>query len=107
VSLRLYAIHDLKTSGCVARALSLPEAFSRMMAMDERELWLFPRTARVMHLVIIPSRPDDPMFQSGDAVDRKARNDIMAQVLAHGLGRFRVTPVQLDELNAGHSHGLE
>jgi hypothetical protein len=72
-----------------ARGLDLREAFTRIMALMERQ-YMFTRTGRVMHLLMTPQSPDDPPFESGFTVDARARNAIMAQVCAHGLGRFRV-----------------
>jgi hypothetical protein len=89
---QLYTVHDLENPAAIARGLSLPEAFARVMALSGRERWAFARTARTMHIVIFEAQPGDPSFESELAVDRAARNDIMAQVCAHGFGQFRVTP---------------
>ena len=86
-------LHDLAHPRSLpARGLTLDEAFARVMALAGRERWAFPRTARVMHLVLMPCHTDDPVFESTLPVDGQARDDIMAQVCAHGLGQFRVTP---------------
>jgi hypothetical protein len=85
-------LHDLTDpSRPAARGLTLAEAFARVMALAGRERWAFPRTARVMHLVLIPCHTDDPIFDSSLAIDSQARDDIMAQVCAHGFGQFRIT----------------
>jgi hypothetical protein len=60
------------------------------MALADREYGAFPRTARVMHLVVVPSLPNDPVFESSLPVDSQARDDIMAQVVMHGFGKFLV-----------------
>lgn len=84
-------VHDLGPNDRLpARGLTLLEAFTRLMALAERD-YAFTRTARVMHLVMLPLRPDDPIFESTNTVDSHARHEIRAQVLAHGLGLFRVT----------------
>jgi hypothetical protein len=67
------------------------EAFTRIAALSGRD-YAFARTARIMHLVLMPARPGEPVFESPIATDQQARTDIMAQVCAHGLGQFQVTP---------------
>ena len=71
-----------------APGLSLLEAFTRIMAMADRH-YMFTRTARVMHM-LTDRPPGEPRFESAITTDEAARNAIMAQVCAHGLGRFRV-----------------
>src|SRR3569833_2227743 len=90
MSPNLFAVIELSSSTLVAPALSLPEAFSRVMALSGREWWSFTPTGRQMHLVIHPALPDDPPFESWIAVDRAARDDIMAQVCALGFGQNQV-----------------
>lgn len=94
MSPNLFAVIDLTSSTLVAPALSLPEAFARVMALSGREWWSFARTGRQMHLVIHPALPDDPPFESWLAVDRAARADIMAQVCRYGFGQFEVREEQ-------------
>jgi hypothetical protein len=77
---------DIRTD---ARGLSLQEAFTRIMALMERQ-YAFVRTARVMHLMMTCVAPGEPDFLSEFSTDETARRAIMAQVCAHGLGRFRV-----------------
>ncbi len=72
-----------------ARGLSLREAFARIMALAGRH-YAFARTGRVMHLMMTEVMAGEPEFLSEFATDETARNAIMAQVCAHGLGRFRV-----------------
>jgi hypothetical protein len=43
-----------------ARALSLPDAFAHIMALAGYEQWVFTRTARIIHLVMLPGLPDAP-----------------------------------------------
>jgi hypothetical protein len=74
-----------------ATGLTLLEAFTRIAALSGRD-YAFTRTARVMHLVLMPAKAGERVFESQLAVDRLARADIMAQVCAHGLGQFQVTP---------------
>jgi hypothetical protein len=91
MSPNLFSVAQIGNQAPIARGLSLPEACARVMALSGRERWAFTRTARVMHLVIFDPRPADPSFESEQAVDRAARNDIMVQVCAHGFGQFRVS----------------
>ncbi len=80
-------LHDLAhPAGPPARGLTLEEAFARIMAFAGRERWAFPRTARVMHLVLMPCHTDDPVFESTLPIDGQARADIMAQFARMGLG---------------------
>jgi hypothetical protein len=72
-----------------ARGLTLTEAFCRIMALMGRH-YAFARTGRVMHLMMTDVGSDEPEFLSEFSTDETARNAIMAQVCAHGLGRFRV-----------------
>lgn len=88
----LFSVTEIANLAPIARGLSLPEAFARVMALSGRDGWGFTRTARVMHLVIFEAQPGDPVFESQIAVDRAARKDIMAQVCAHGFGQFQVIP---------------
>lgn len=74
-----------------ASGLTLVEAFTRIAALAGRD-YAFTRTARVMHLVLMPAGAGEPLFESPLAIDRQARADIMAQVCAHGLGQFQVVP---------------
>ena len=106
-----FSLHDLaQPQRPPARGLTLPEAFARVMALAGRERWAFPRTARVMHLVLIPCHTDDPIFESTLAVDSQARDDIMAQVLAHGLGAFRASldkpSERFEQHNSAKRHAL-
>jgi len=94
MSPKLFSVVDVSNSTLLAPALSLPEAFSRVMALSGREWWSFARTGRQMHLVIHPADPDDPPFESWLAVDRAARADIMAQVCRHGFSQFQVREEQ-------------
>jgi hypothetical protein len=77
---------DIRTD---ARGLTLAEAFTRIMALMDRR-YAFARTARVMHLMMTRVEEGEPEFLSEFATDETARNAIMAQVCAHGFGRFRV-----------------
>jgi hypothetical protein len=72
-----------------ARGLTLAEAFARIMALMGRH-YAFTRTGRVMHLLMTEVGDDEPEFSSEFTTDETARNAIMAQVCAHGFGRFRV-----------------
>ena len=72
-----------------ARDLTLQEAFTRIMALMGRE-YAFARTCRVMHLMMTGVKEGEPEFLSEFTTDETARNAIMAQVCAHGFGRFRV-----------------
>ena len=72
-----------------ARGLTLMEAFTRIMALMNRH-YAFARTGRVMHLMMTDVGSDEPEFLSEFSTDETARNAIMAQVCAHGFGRFRV-----------------
>ena len=72
-----------------ARGLTLQEAFTRIMALMGRE-YAFARTCRVMHLMMTGVKEGEPEFLSEFTTDETARNAIMAQVCAHGFGRFRV-----------------
>jgi len=92
MSPNLFSVLDFGKSDLIAPGLSLREAFALVMALSGREWWSFARTGRQMHLVIHPAQPGDPPFESWLAVDRAARNDIMAQVCAHGFGQFCVVP---------------
>lgn len=87
-----------------ATGLTLVEAFTRITALAGRD-YAFTRTARAMHLVLMPAKANDPVFESSIAIDGRARADIMAQVCAHGLGQFQVI---LDEPlkweRAAHNH---
>jgi hypothetical protein len=77
--------------GTVAPALTLLEAFTRLMAMAERD-YMFFRTGWVMHLASPQKRPEEPDFESSLSIDSHARADIMRQVCDHGLGLFRMVP---------------
>jgi hypothetical protein len=72
-----------------ARGLTLAEAFTRIMALMGRH-YAFARTCRVMHLMMTGVEEGEPEFLSEFTTDETARNAIMAQVCAHGFGRFRV-----------------
>ena len=82
VHIPLYTVTENDTASLGARSLTLLEAFARVMALSGREGWVFTRTARVMHLVILPSWPGAPEFESTIASDGPAHRDIMAQALA-------------------------
>lgn len=102
MSLSLYSVIETDRSNWIARALSLPEAFARVMALSGREQWFFTRTGRVMHLVILPGQPEDPEFTSPLAVDRAARNDVMALVCAWGFGSLRAIPEEQQPAEPDH-----
>ena len=93
----LFTVRDLGSHARPAGGLRLSEAFSRVMSLSGRERWVFTRTARIMHLVIVYPQQGDPIFQSALAVDRAARNDVMSQVCAHGFGQFRVMMLNPDD----------
>jgi hypothetical protein len=69
--------------------LTLKAAFTRIMALSGRR-YVFTRTSRLAHLIMTEPAEGEPSFESPLAVDAQAREAIMAQVCAHGLGRFRV-----------------
>jgi hypothetical protein len=73
------------------------------MALAGRD-YVFTRTARVMHLILMPCHTDDPVFESTLPVDGQARDDIMAQVCAHGLGQFRVVPDEQSNITEATPH---
>jgi hypothetical protein len=75
--------------GTVAPGLTLLEAFTRLMAMAERD-YMFFRTGWVMHLVSPRKPPGEPEFESSVSVDAQARAAIMRQVCDHGLDIYRM-----------------
>lgn len=78
--------------GTIAPGLTLLEAFTRLMAIAERDFMFFRTGAWVMHLTT-PSKPaGEPQFESTLAVDAQARAEIMGQVCDHGLGLFQMIP---------------
>src|SRR5512146_2321344 len=72
-----------------ARGLTLAEAFTRIMALMSRQ-YPFTRTGRVVQLLMTDVADGEPESSSEFTTDETARNAIMAQVCAHGFGRFRV-----------------
>jgi hypothetical protein len=89
-------------SGTIAPGLTLTEAFTRLMAVAERD-YMFFRTCWVMHLVSPKKPAGEPEFESPLAVDGQARAAIMRQVCEHGLGLFRmVTDEQFFQESAAH-----
>jgi hypothetical protein len=77
--------------GTVAPGLTLLEAFTRVMAVAERD-YMFFRTGWVMHMVSPEKPPGEPDFESSLSIDSHARAAIMRQVCDHGLGLFRIVP---------------
>jgi hypothetical protein len=78
--------------GTTAPGLTLLEAFTRLMALAERDYMFFRTGAWVMHLAM-PQKPSgEPKFESSLSVDAQARTAIMRQVCDHGLGVFRMIP---------------
>jgi hypothetical protein len=72
-----------------ARALSLDEAFVRMMALADRQ-YRFTRTGWAMQLLMTNVSPNEPEFVSHATNDAVARQEIKRQVCRHGLGLFEV-----------------
>jgi hypothetical protein len=90
---QLYSLIPLHPKhGTIAPALTLAEAFTRLMAMAERDFMFFRTGGWVMHLTT-PGKPvGEPQFESTLAVDARARAEIMRQVCDHGLGLFQMIP---------------
>jgi hypothetical protein len=80
------------TLGSNAPGLTLLEAFTRLMALAERDYMFFRTGAWVMHLVTPQKSPGELNFESSLSVDAQARAAIMRQVCDHGLGLFRMIP---------------
>jgi hypothetical protein len=78
--------------GTIAPGLTLVEAFTRVMAMAERDFMFFRTGAWVMHLTTPGKSVGEPQFESILAVDTQARAEIMRQVCDHGLGLFQMIP---------------
>jgi hypothetical protein len=89
---QLFTLSPLDPSlGAIGRGLTLREAFTRLMALAERD-YMFFRTGWVMHLTT-PGKPSgEPDYESSLSVDAQARTAIMRQVCEHGMGLFRVVP---------------
>jgi hypothetical protein len=78
--------------GTIAPGLTLLEAFTRLMAVAERDYMFFRTGAWTMHMVMPQKPAGEPQFESTLAVDAQARAAIMRQVCDHGLGVFRMMP---------------
>lgn len=78
--------------GAAAPGLTLLEAFTRLMALTERDYMFFRTGAWTMHLVMLPQSAGEPAFESALSVDGQAHAAIMRQVCEHGLGLFRMIP---------------
>src|ERR1700744_2406146 len=76
----------------IAPGLTLLEAFTRLMAIAERDYMFFRTGGWVMHLVSPNKVPGEPDFESSLSIDAQARAAIMRQVCDHGLGLFRMIP---------------
>lgn len=55
--------------GTVAPGLTLLEAFTRLMAIAERDFMFFRTGGWVMHLVMLPKSLGEPDFESSLSVD--------------------------------------
>jgi hypothetical protein len=87
----------------VAPGLTLREAFTRLMAIAERDYMFFRTGAWVMHLTTTHKPPGEPEFESTLSVDSQARDAIMRQVCEYGLGLFRmVTDEQFQREGLGN-----
>lgn len=88
---QLYTLLPLHSDlGTVAPGFTLLEAFTRLMAVAERDYMFFRAGAWIMHLAVLPPIVGEPPFESCLSVDAQARAEIMRKACDHGLGVFRV-----------------